>query len=249
MAFSFDPPRPAPPTTSSPITITLGSASIAWRMASPTAFTIDRERSVATAIRPSRRGRRTARSPPGRGTGSTARTRPRGRLPTRSPPAAPRAPPRRPGPRRGSSPAEPGARRSPAGPASPRRPGISLVRRAVAEERDRDLIRCANACREPRTGGKRDAAADDRVRAEHAAGEVRDVHRASASLAEPVLAAVDLGHHRVEVAALGDAVAVAAVRARDVVVVAQVRADARGDRLLADVHVHEARDLAGPELA
>ena len=37
--------------------------------------------------------------------------------------------------------------------------------------------------------------------------------------------------------------------ARDVVVVVEVRADARGDRLLADVHVHEAGDLAGAELA
>ena len=39
------------------------------------------------------------------------------------------------------------------------------------------------------------------------------------------------------------------MRARDVVAVVEVRADARRDRLLADVHVHEAGDLAGAELA
>ena len=125
----------------------------------------------------------------------------------------------------------------------------ALVRGAVAEEGDRDLPAAADARREAGAGGERDAAADDRVRAEHPAREVRDVHRAAAALAEAVLAAVDLGHHRPEVAALGDAVAVAAVGARDVVVVVEVGADARRDRLLADVHVHEARDLTGAELA
>ena len=53
----------------------------------------------------------------------------------------------------------------------------------------------------------------------------------------------------VHVAALGDAVAVAAMGAGDVVVGRAVHADADGDRLLAGVEMHEARDVAGRELA
>jgi hypothetical protein len=52
----------------------------------------------------------------------------------------------------------------------------------------------------------------------------------------------------VHVAALGDGVAVAAVGGGDVVVGAQVGADAGGDRLLTRVQVDEPRDLAGGEL-
>src|SRR5215204_2689007 len=68
-------------------------------------------------------------------------------------------------------------------------------------------------------------------------------------VADAGLLAVDLGHHALDVAALRDRVAVAAMGRGDVVVVAQVRADAGGDRRLAGVQVHEARDLAGRELA
>ena len=124
----------------------------------------------------------------------------------------------------------------------------ALVHRSVAEERHRDLTAPAHGRGETGSGGERDAAADDRVGAEHAAREVGDVHRAAATLAEAVLAPVDLGHHAVEVAALRDAVPVAAVGARHVVVFVEIRAHACGYRLLADVHVHEARDLARAEL-
>src|ERR1700736_4442632 len=125
----------------------------------------------------------------------------------------------------------------------------ALIRSPVSEEGDRHLTAVPDARREPGPGRERDATADDRVRAEHPAREVRDVHRAAAPLAEAVLASVDLGHHPFEVAALGDAVPVAAVGARHVVVVAEVGADTRRDGLFADVHVHEARDLARAELA
>ena len=124
----------------------------------------------------------------------------------------------------------------------------ALVHGTVAEERDRDLGAAADARREACPGRERDAAADDRVGAEHPAREVGDVHRPAAALAEAVFASVDLGHHRAEVASLRDAVPVAAMRARDVVAVVEVRADAGGDGLLADVHVHEAGDLTGAEL-
>ena len=72
--------------------------------------------------------------------------------------------------------------------------------------------------------------------------EVGDVHRAALALAVAVAPAEQLGHHAVDVGALGDAVAVAAMVADDAIGDAQVRADADGDRLLADVRVHDAVD-------
>jgi hypothetical protein len=70
-------------------------------------------------------------------------------------------------------------------------------------------------------------------------------------MAAPAIAGLaphELGHHAVGAGALGDAVAMAAVVARDVVVVAQVRAGADRDRLLADVAVRGALDRARLEL-
>ena len=74
------------------------------------------------------------------------------------------------------------------------------------------------------------------------------MHRAALAAAQALLAAEDLVHHRPGVAALGDAVAVAAMGAGDAVDVGQVHAepDARG--LLAGVEMDEARDVAGREL-
>ena len=56
-----------------------------------------------------------------------------------------------------------------------------------------------------------DPAADDPVRAEAAGREVGDVHAAALALAVPGLLAEELRHHRVQVHALADALAVAAV--------------------------------------
>src|SRR5262245_42999770 len=53
------------------------------------------------------------------------------------------------------------------------------VRRAVAEERDREVRLAAQLVREPRADHRRQAAADDGVRAEVAALEVVEVHRAA----------------------------------------------------------------------
>src|ERR1700741_3757325 len=92
------------------------------------------------------------------------------------------------------------------------------------------------------------AAADDSVGAEHALGQVSDVHGAALAVAAAGLAAVDLGHHLADVHAPGDAVAVPAVGAGDGVPVVEVAADADGRRLLARVQVDEPGDLAGREL-
>ena len=122
------------------------------------------------------------------------------------------------------------------------RPG---VRRAVAEERDRDTALAFHLRRKAGAGDDRNAARDDAVGAEHADAEIGDVHGAALALAVAGLPPVQLGHHAVQVGALGDAVAVAAMRRDDPVAAIERRTDADGDRLLADVAVHDAVDLAG----
>src|SRR5690606_41438018 len=103
-------------------------------------------------------------------------------------------------------------------------------------------------------GGERAAAdqrwsaADDAVRAEHALRQVGDVHRAALAATRTGGLAVDLGHHRGHVHALGDAVAVAAVGGGDGVALVEVRAHPGGGRLLARVQVDEPGDLPGGEL-
>ena len=68
-----------------------------------------------------------------------------------------------------------------------------------------------------RADDERRPAADDAVGAEHAAVEIGDVHRSALAAAQPALFGEQLLHHQDRVAALGDAVAVAAMGARDVV--------------------------------
>ena len=63
----------------------------------------------------------------------------------------------------------------------------------------------------------------------------------------PSPAAEDLLHHRLDVAALGDAVAVAAMGRGDVILLTEVHADADRGGLLTGVEMDEARDLAGGE--
>ena len=74
------------------------------------------------------------------------------------------------------------------------------------------------------------------------------MHRAAAALAKSGLLAEDFRHHAVDIRALGDAVAVAAVGGLNHVVVAQRGAHAGGNGLFTDVGVGEAGDLAGEEV-
>ena len=73
---------------------------------------------------------------------------------------------------------------------------------------------------------------------------VDEVHGAPAPPGAAGLPAVQLCDQGLQVAALGQVVAVRAVGAVDVVVPPQVGADAHGDGLLADVEVHRAADHA-----
>ena len=120
---------------------------------------------------------------------------------------------------------------------------------AVAEEHHGDLVVLQDQLvGESRAGGQVVAAAHDAVGAQHAHGEVSDVHGAAAALAQAFLLAVNLSHHALDIGALGDAVAVAAVSGLDHIVLAEGGADTGGDSLLTDVQVNEARDLTGQEI-
>jgi hypothetical protein len=86
------------------------------------------------------------------------------------------------------------------------------------------------------------------VGAHHALRQVGNVHGAALAAAQSVAAAIDLFHHRLDVAALGDAMAVASVGAGDVVFVLQVHAHPHARGFLAGVKVHEPGDRPGGEL-
>ena len=120
----------------------------------------------------------------------------------------------------------------------------ALVGGAVAEEGDRHLVSPLQLGGEAGAGGERHGRAYDAVRAHDVELHVGDVHGAAEALAIAGLAAHQLRHHAVDARTLGDAVAVAAVVGGDDVVVAQRRADAGGDRLLALVAMGRALDDA-----
>ena len=116
----------------------------------------------------------------------------------------------------------------------------ALVVGAVAEERERDRAGAPLLGAERRADRDRQAAADDAVGAEIALRRLGDMHRAAAPLAIAALAAEELGEHRLELGALGDAMAVAAMGRGDAVGVAERHADADRRRLLPDRQMHGA---------
>ena len=120
----------------------------------------------------------------------------------------------------------------------------ALVVGAVAEEGDDDLAGLHALGGQGRADRDRDAAADDAVGAEIAHRDVGDVHRAAAALAVAGRLAEEFGEHPLHVRALGDAVAVAAMRRGDLVLDRQRHADADRARFLADRQMHRAVDQA-----
>ena len=121
----------------------------------------------------------------------------------------------------------------------------ALLRGAVAEEAEHDLALAADLGGPGRAGRVRDPLADDPGGPEEAALRVDQVHRAAVAAAEPVLAAVDLGHHRLRVGAERDRVAVTAVRRQHLVVGVQRRQRADDRRLGPVGEVRVAADHAG----
>ena len=112
---------------------------------------------------------------------------------------------------------------------------------------DRDLAVAAQFRGQAGAGGDRQRGADDAIGAENIEPHVGDVHGAAQAPRGPRIAAHQLGHHAIDLGALGDAVAVPAMGARDVVVIAQGGAYPGGDRLLANVEMGGALDQAFPE--
>ena len=91
---------------------------------------------------------------------------------------------------------------------------------------------------------ERHAARHDAVGAEVAERQAGDVHRAAAAAAVAGRPAEQLGHHQPRLVALGDGVAMAAVRAHDVVGGPERGDGADGDGLLTQVGVQVAADVA-----
>ncbi len=121
----------------------------------------------------------------------------------------------------------------------------ALVDSSLAEKGDGHAVTAEQAAGERRARCERQARSDDRVRAENALARVGNVHRAALALAEPRRLAEELGHGGVEVRSFCKAVAVAAVRRRDPVVVTERGAHTDRDGLLAERGVNEPGDLGG----
>src|SRR6185295_12731979 len=120
----------------------------------------------------------------------------------------------------------------------------ALLHRAVAEEAEADLVGLLEADPVAHARRHRQVAAHDAVAAEVAAGHVVEVHAAALAPADAGGAAAQLGHEGAHVGAARDGVPVVAVVRDDVVVVAQQAHGAHPHRLVADVEVQEAADLA-----
>ena len=103
----------------------------------------------------------------------------------------------------------------------------ALLGRAVAEKAEHHFALAADLRRPGRARGVRYARADDARSAEETMLDVGQVHRTAQALAQPVGAAVDLGHHGLRVAAEHQRIAVAAIGGERRVTVAKVteRAD------------------------
>jgi hypothetical protein len=112
-----------------------------------------------------------------------------------------------------------------------------VVDRAVAEEGDRHPVRAQEPGAVAGAGRLEDGGSDDPARAHQADLGREQVHAPPASSGAALAAAEQLGGQLSRRYALGQGVAVPAVRAEDRVPGVEVRADARGDRLLADVGV------------
>ena len=117
----------------------------------------------------------------------------------------------------------------------------ALVGCAVAEERNGHRAVVANFGRQRRASGQRNAAADDAVRAEQAALDLRDVHGAAAAVAEAALLAVELRERVLQIVALHDAVA--AVAGRDIVGGLEGHVGAHDGAFFAEADVDVALDL------
>ena len=120
----------------------------------------------------------------------------------------------------------------------------AMIGGAVAEEGDADVVAPLLAGAHADADGMADAGGDDAVGAEQADRAVVEMHRAAAAAADAVGLAEQLGHHTSGIGALGQRVAVTAMRGGHPVGRPQMRADADAGRLLADIEMQKAGRLA-----
>ena len=131
--------------------------------------------------------------------------------------------------------------------------GGTLIAGAVPRKRDGDRqlafrIWPVDLVGDRRTHRDRRARADNAVGAQHALVDVGDVHGAALAVAQAFLASPDLLHHPFDIAALGEAMAVAAMGRDDLVSVGQMLANAHRDGFLPAIKVGETGDLAALDL-
>src|SRR5262249_46311975 len=119
------------------------------------------------------------------------------------------------------------------------------IGRTVAKEGNRDAALAVHLRGKSSPRHDRDASRHNPVGAQHTDFEIGNVHGPTLPLAVASLAAVDLGHHALEMRTLGDAVSMPTVGRDDLVTLLKGGAYPHRHRLLADVAVHDAVDLAG----
>src|SRR5258707_14741008 len=116
--------------------------------------------------------------------------------------------------------------------------------RRIAEENDRDGGAILQHRAEGRTDADWDGAPDNRDAAEEVDRQVDEVHRAALARRAPVYFAIQFREHGPQAAALADVMRMRAVRADDVVFLAQVPAHPGRHRLLTDAEMSRTAHIA-----
>src|SRR5678810_591092 len=114
----------------------------------------------------------------------------------------------------------------------------------LAHEADAHLVAAPILDGEGNAGAERNVRANDAVAAEEVQALVEHVHRAALTASTAVDAAEELGHHGARCHTACKRLTVVAVGRNDVVVGAEERQNARAHRLLSDVQMAKAADLA-----
>src|SRR5215510_9891922 len=102
----------------------------------------------------------------------------------------------------------------------------------------------AQLCRPPGASGESKAPSYNAVGAQHTDGKVGNVHGATLALTIAGSTAKQLGHHAFDIGALGNAMAVAAVRASDVIRILQMCTNRHSHGFLTDVGMQGPHDFA-----
>ena len=84
---------------------------------------------------------------------------------------------------------------------------VTFIERSIAEERHRDILAHGQLERESRSDRERHRSADDRHGAEHPRLRRKKVHRPPPAAGTARGSTEDLSHHRAEISAFGDVVA------------------------------------------